>query len=523
MSIVIEENKRFSDSAFWAAQRAYYDTEGIDAWAADVPFYVTSNPFIANCYANVVIRFVQDWIVKNPDSEAQPFYILELGTGPGQFSYYLIKTLIAMQKRLGLTDIKFRYVMSDFTEKNIEFWRSHPRLKPYLDQGLLDFAMLDLENDTTITLTEKGETLQAGSLKNPLVVVANYIFDTLKSDIFTVEKSELFESLTSLNTSPDNMESNKPRDWEKVEVTHKASSINGTYYDDANYNTVLEEFKQNLSESHFLFPIATLDAMKHLKAISNDKMLVLCSDKGYSTLEEQDDLEYPELAFHGSFSVMVNFAAISRYFKKSGGDAMLQTQREGITTAVFASGLHFSDYPETSLALDHYIEGFSPGDYFVLHDKICNDNQKLKLEVYAALLSMSGWDPYVFDLVNERMCELLDEEVDTDTLEYLSAHMQKIADNFYMVPEVEDCYCNIALFFHEADKFEEAIPYYIESLKYFGETHVVLYNLGACYHELDDNVKALDFFKRSLDADPSSKDAKDWIKKLENKSVNNVE
>jgi len=392
--------------------------------------------------------------------------------------------------------------------------------KHFTFQDFLGFAKLDLEKDDTLTLYESGEVLSRGSLKNPLIVVANYIFDTLKNDVFTVKNAGLFESVVSLKTASGNITDDKPTDWEKVDVEYEALQINGGYYDDVHYNAVLDDFKEGLSDSHFLFPIATLNAMKRLKAMANDKMLVLCSDKGYSTLEEQDELEYPELAFHGSFSVMVNFAAIARYFKKSGGDAMLQTQREGITSAVFASGIQFSDYPETTLALEQFIEGFSPGDYFVLQEEVSEHTDKAKIEVLASLLSMSHWDPYVFDQINERICELLGEEdgSDPDTVEYLAKNMKKISDNFYLVPEVEDAYCNIALFFHEAEKYEEAIPYYIQSLKYFGEEHVVLYNLGICYYELDDNAVALDYFNRALEADPKSQDTKDMIKTLNKKS-----
>jgi len=198
MTITIEENKRFSESSLWAAQREYYDREGIEAWAGDVPFYVTSNPFIANSYANIIIRFIQDWMRKYPDAASKPFYILELGTGPGQFSYYLLKVLLEIQKKLGLESLKIRYIMSDFTEKNIQFWESHSRLKPYIEQGILDFAQLDLENGESITLIETGKILSPGSLDNPLIVIANYIFDTLKNDIFTVKEDTLFESLVSL-------------------------------------------------------------------------------------------------------------------------------------------------------------------------------------------------------------------------------------------------------------------------------------------------------------------------------------
>ncbi len=54
--------------------------------------------------------------------------------------------------------------------------------------------------------------------------------------------------------------------------------------------------------------------------------------KEHSTVESLDRLGHPSISFHGSFSMMVNFDAIGRYFKNSGGDSFLQTSRKGIKT-----------------------------------------------------------------------------------------------------------------------------------------------------------------------------------------------
>ena len=518
MTTIIEKKQRFSESAIWAAQREYYDREGIDAWTSDVPFYVTSNPFIANSYANVAIRFIQDWTRQHPESVTEPFYFVELGTGPGQFSYYLLKRLIDMQKKLGMDGITIRYVMSDFTEKNIEFWSQHEKLQPYVEQGILDFAQLDLENASQIELHHSGKTLTSGSVHNPLIVVGNYIFDTLRTDIFTVQNGQLSESLVSLVTDDDNYQDGQPKDWEKVEVEHEAVPIEGAYYGDPLLDDILAVYWENLTHSHFLFPIATLKALKSLKAISHGKMLVLSSDKAYSTLEEQDELDYPELAFHGSFSVMANFDVLGRAFKNAGGDALLQTPREGITTGVFSAGFNFEPLIETQIALDDSVEGFSPGDYFLLHDQICNEDDKVGIDVYAALLSMSFWDPYVYDLVNERIISLI-PDADHDTLEYLSKNMHKIAENFYFVFGSTDVLFNIALFFHEAGKYQEAIRYYTESIRIFGEQHVAIYNLAICNYELGELTMAIEQLERSLVIDPKQKDAKDWLKTIK-KEIN---
>ena len=68
-------------------------------------------------------------------------------------------------------------------------------------------------------------------------------------------------------------------------------------------------------------------------------MLLLSTDKGYTHLEEIDHLDHPHLAFHGSFSMMVNFHAIAKYFEQCGGKALFQSVRTGIKTAAFISGI----------------------------------------------------------------------------------------------------------------------------------------------------------------------------------------
>src|SRR5438552_1768823 len=102
--VVIEQHKRFSQSALWRMQREYFDKEGINAWANQVPFYITSNPFIATCYAKLVLAFIRDWTKKHPDAKNHPFYLMELGTGSGRFSYYVVKTLQALLQDLKMDD-----------------------------------------------------------------------------------------------------------------------------------------------------------------------------------------------------------------------------------------------------------------------------------------------------------------------------------------------------------------------------------------------------------------------------------
>ena len=78
-----------------------------------------------------------------------------------------------------LKHLPFKYIMTDFSLRTVEFWRDHPSLKPLVDLGILDFAVFNAETDSALHLVNADIVLNASTLKNPLVVVSNYVFDSL--------------------------------------------------------------------------------------------------------------------------------------------------------------------------------------------------------------------------------------------------------------------------------------------------------------------------------------------------------
>ncbi len=512
--VVIEQHKRFSQSALWRMQREYFDKEGINAWVNQVPFYITSNPFIANSYAQLVLAFIRDWLVKHPDAKNHPFYIMELGTGSGRFSYYFVKTLHALLQGLNLSHIKICYIMSDFTKHNMQYWEEHSALKPFIENGLIDFAMYDMEAERPITLVKQNIRLSPEVLVNPLTLFANYIFDTISHDSFAVHEGKLYELLLSLSTDEKNMENNRPVNMEKIAVDYGVHEIKSAYYGDPHLDSILDEYKKSLTESSFLFPIGSFNAIKFLKKLSNNKLFIVSTDKGYSTIESLDHLGHPSISFHGSFSMMVNFHAIANYFKNSGGDAFLQTPRKGIKTSVFASGFTFSEMPETTLAIDEWVEGFSPSDYFTLHRRMSDSFQECALETIASHMQLAGWDPHIYLKLTARVTSLIPQS-DSDTIQFIAQNMAKMAANYYHMPKTECILFEIAVFFHAIKRYDEAEKYYLLAHPYVGDQFGLSYNLALCQHHLNQNEKALVNFKHALSLDNTSKETEEWISFLE--------
>jgi len=513
-SVLLEENKRLSESALWRMQREYFDKESINAWVNQVPFYITSNPFIAYCYAQIVLNFILDWIQQHPEATQHPFYILEPGTGSGRFSFFVIKTLVELMESLNLTDIRICYVMSDVTRNNINYYEKHPALLPYIEKGLIDFAIYNMETDKPITLLRQHIHLDPKTLQNPLIVFANYIFDTISHDAFTVHDKKLYELLISLKTETSNLEGNRPVNLEKLETVYHIREIKPDYYPDPVLNKILAEYKAELHESSLLFPIGSFHAIKYLKKISNDKLFIISTDKGYSTVKSLDYHGHPSLSFHGSFSMMVNFHALADYFKNTGGDYFLQTSRKGIKTSVFCAGMNLTNLPRTALAIQQYVEGFSPSDYFTLHRRVSDSFNECDLDTIAAHMHLTRWDPHMYLKIKNRIISLV-PEAEAETLEFIAACMPKLAAHFYHLPKTECVLFEIGVFYHAVKQYQDALVYYEQSIPYVGEQFSLRYNIALCQHQLEKNAEAMVNFKKALELNPESKEAEEWITYLE--------
>lgn len=510
--VVVEQGQRFSETGIWHAQRDYYHEQGIDAWTGAVPFYITSNVYIAHVYAKLVLRFMQDWVAKNPKTATDPFYFLELGTGSGQFSFYFLREFVRMKKALGLEALSCCYIMSDFTTNNVNFWEQHEELMQFVEEGVLDFAVFDVERDNTITLLKSQKKLQAGSLRNPMTVIANYLFDSIVSDVFTVSEGQLFESLPIMKTEPSNVDNGKIRQWEKVKVSFEDRPITGSYYDDAQLDAVLFSYQDALESGSFMFPVGSLRVIRHLMQFSDNRMLLLTTDKGFVGLNELEDEDHPELDFHGSFSVMVNYDAIGRFFKTCGGDCFLQSPREAVVSAAFMMGERFNALTELQFALDCFVRGFSPADYFNLYELVGDKPKRCDLDAIVSTLCLSKWDPGLFVDVYERISDLIDG-ADIDVINFLHEGMHKVADNYYHLPECEDLLFAIGVIFQETGEYAEALRYFERSRRYFPSTKEVEFNSGLCAFELGRYEEAIVFYEQALEHDKKSKEVQHWLKK----------
>ncbi len=518
--IILEQDQRLSRSQLWKLQRTFFEQQGISAWSeTTVPSYITSNPFIANAYSKVVFGFLRDWysVASTSLDMSQPIYIIELGSGSGRFSYHFLKKLIDFFTRSPLKEISIKYVMTDFSEQLVSFWQNHPSLQPFIEQGFLDFATFDAEQPNELTLRHSGTVLSSATIKNPLVLLANYLFSFIPQDCFTLQDGQLYETLITLSTSVPELGLDDPELLDSLEISYADHSISAEYYDDPDFNQILYNYQQILPDTMFTFPHVALSCLRFFRSMSGGRLLLLCGDQGYS--EEEDLLDSDDVAditMDGSFfSMMVNYHAIGEYVRNQGG-RMLHTAHRYTNLCVSASllGKHPDGYPETAQAFHEAIEPGGPDDFYILKSGLEGIYNALSLQQLLVYLRFSGWDSNIFLGCYPVLLEHLKEASKAEQHE-LSQVAQHVWDTYYHIGEEEDLAFSIGVMLYRMEYHSEALDFFQCSMELYGPDQSTFYNVAMCYSGLRRLEEAVACLDEALELYPSFELAKTLRIKLQ--------
>ena len=464
---LLEENQRLSRSLLWRLQRNYFEQQGIEAWSSGaVPHHITSSPYIADAYARVVLGFLRDCGALDC---GQPVHIVELGSGSGRFAYSFLKKFLDLQRNSVLKTVPIRYVMTDFTESNIEHWRTHPSLVPLIEEGVLDLARFDLENDVQLELLNSGDVVSTGTLRNPLIVISNYVFDSTPQDAFVAAGEQLFELLITLTTPQNESDVTDPDILSRIEISADENPINGNYYEDPKWNRILLDYKRRLNNTSFLFPTSTLHCIKNLHRLSGGRMLVLSGDRGYS---RDEDLNLgrgtPALALHGSFSMMVDYQIIGEYCRQLGARVLHPARASAhLNISAFMFGNVPYDFIETRHAYAEAIEKFGPDDFFILKEPFEQLYDALTLDQILAFLRLSCWDHKRFRESLPALKKHLPEMSDSQKRQLHEAIL-KVWDSYLPIGEESDLAFDLGTFLLEMEFYEDAVEFLQRSVDLYG-------------------------------------------------------
>jgi tetratricopeptide (TPR) repeat protein len=503
--VILEAEKPLSQSMLWKLQTDFFANQGPEAWIKGiVPQYITTNPYIANIYAKTVFGYCRDYAAREDFDKNTTIYIMELASGVGRFTYTFLKRFLHITENSSLKGLKFKYIVTDFAERNIEYWQNHSFLKPFFESGVLDCATFDIAQDEEIRLRNSGEVLARGNLKNPLILFANYTFDSLPQDTFYVNNGELFEGLITITSQGEKADPEDKSILAGLDYYYTDKQIHGSgYYEDDNFNDILLYYKNSLEDTAFSLPIIALRCLNRLKKLFNDDIIMISADKGYKSEESMDKNYHPYLSKHGCISMTVNFHAMELYFKGLGGKAIHSIyEHENVNMSLFLLSQSSNDFLETTMVYNEIIESIGPDDFYIIKRAVVTHSKSMTTKELLTFLRFTVWDARTFLEFYNIILERIEKEEDFPKEELIMV-IHKVWDHYFPIGEEGDLAYYFGSILGYLGYDSDALKFFQSSLEFYGEDAAIYYEIALCYYNLQEYEKAMEYIEKSLALDPN--------------------
>lgn len=489
--MILELPRRLSRSLIWRLQRRYFEHHGLAAWGTDtVPHYITNTPVLADRYVRVVRGFVEDLAL----APSQPVQVVELGAGTGRLAFHFVRAWARQ------TDRPIRYLMTDFDGARLPQWRAHPRLRPLIDAGGIDVAKLDVETEAL-----PGDLISGA----PIVVIANYVFDSLPQDCFYVDHGQLHDALVTTSGDSDALE--------RLTLSYQRGAACDVPYGEPLLDAILDGYRRRLEAAVIPFPTSALRCVERLVAAAEHRMLLIAADNG--PIREAALRDEPEMTLHGSFSMPVNFHAIGEAFRALGG-AMFATRAEAdyLQICAFALDRSSREFPATGAAFEDAIDRHGPDRFYAAKNEFLAAHRDWSLSAILELLQASGWDPTVFLGCSRRLTELAVTAEEPDRAR-LAGALAQVWDAYFPIGEATDLAFHAGVLAATLRLWPEAERLFRWSIASHGADLSTVVNLAVCEHRQGRSRDARDRLRHVLDASPRHRSANALLAEIDQPSI----
>lgn len=511
---LLEKEQVFSRSMLWKIQERYFSERGVDAWRqGEVPYYVTSNPTIANSYAEIVFAFYRDRQQLHPHTNAEPFYICELGAGSGRFAFHFLKRLQRLCEQHDISPMSFCYVLTDVAESNLQFWEKHKSFETFFENGMLDVAQFDLNLSEQLLLRCSGKTITNESLFHPLIVIGNYVFDSIPQELYYIDKKQCYDCLISIASDQEPQPESAAALMNSLHYKYDYNAFSNQPFEEKFLQELLEEYKENLSDTHLFFPANALQSLERLKNFSKAGMLLLSADKGDHRLDNLERAHAPVLVHHGSFSINVNYHAFKLFCEQENGMALFPDRSySSVNMGCLLFVKEANAHKETHRAYQRQVIDFGPDDFFKLSKHVAQHAETMSVEDILSYLRLAFFDSQVLMLCTPRLAALVGE-MKRKERESVKQALDQVWETYFPLGESADVAWHLAGLFYEMDDFHKAIYYFEKSLEIYGPYSGTLCNLSVCCELAGQQEKAKSYLLQVLKTEPENERAKKMLNK----------
>lgn len=499
MEVNVSQDKNFIpfvDSPLWDINANYYQEHGLEAWRSEeVPHQSSSNSRVAKTNAELILGYLKDLAFQGKTTEK--VYIVELGAGHGRLAYHILKHL---DRLIALTNVKvppYCYVLTDIVESNLTYFLDHPQFEDYLRSGRLDVSFFNGVDSQQLDLRYAKQTISKGSVNQSMIVIANYFFDSIPTDLFYINENKLYAcDVAMYNTVSD--EGNREKgSIKKIKLDYSNRLIEEDQYANQDYNKIIQSYKSSIKESYIYFPAVGIECINKIRGFTTDGLMLISLDKGHHEIGALQNIGVPDLVIHGSFSIWVNFHALAAYCKMQGGFPYVPSFA---TNALQCVCLLFDDnhqaFEEVNNAYERFVNDFGPDDYITLKKMSYDKIASLSTEDLIAMLRLSNYDSTIFKNYLPRLKQLVGE-LSMGDRRRLAQTMHKVWDMYFTIHEPFDLPFELGGFFFDLAFYKEAKFYFEQSIKLFGPKPDSYYNMALCHYQLREDKQLVNLIQKA--------------------------
>jgi hypothetical protein len=514
----IEDFVPLSQSKAWDIQKRFYAHRGPQAWHThQVPHYVTGNSIVASSYARTLSAFIEDCIALGPEHPlgqldlSKPVEVVELGSGGGRLGFLLARELAEISKARELPS--FRVILTDFNEANVRGFESRPEFQRLRDAGLVDFAIFDADDPRPLSLRHSGESLEQSP--NPILIVANYVIDTLRQDAFATDGSRLMQVLYR-TLIPSGEDPEAPNASALIELATQPSPIELPHYQDPFLDGLLTRYRDGLTKAEFLIPVGGIRALQHLLKISGGRGCLMVGDKGYRRLADLDRKGIGAPPKHGSFSFMVNFDALGCLAEAYGGSALTaHAKHTRFTVASFAfTGHSAAVLPRWRDAYRDRVDRFGPAEYHRLFQSLREKKESPDLPSLLLMLRIADHDSVLFARYGADILAAI-SSADNATRHDLLVSIDEVLERTFPIGPQDDSLFMAGRMLFAMGRAAEARVLFERVTHEQPKRRAGWFNHGVALEALGDTLGAQRSYQRAVDIAPDYARAREALERLQ--------
>lgn len=530
--VVLQEPVRLSRSLIWDLHEATYRDRGPDVFSSeDVPYRSTTSPVLARAFAELVRAFASDCLAGRfgPVSRDEPLYVVDLGGGTGRLGWHLLEQLRPEE----VAPLRVVYVLTDAVESNVRFASEHPRLAGLAREGRADFAVYRAGSGEDICLIRSGAVLAPGRVANPIVGIANYLFNVMRQDLFAEVDGEFCEELVSAVSESPALAAGSPEMLRRIGLRAELASDAGAA--SVNVARILAAAKPAPSPgSRILYPGAAIEAIRRFVDIGGGRSLLLCAERTPQALAPRTgtDRAYSPGALigmgahGGTISLPVDLDVLSAAVDDLGGE-VLRSAVPASRLELFAILVGDDATPPTSRLrrkIRGTLGGERPDDLIALialaakSASVADAAKITELIAIIAILRVAAHDPYVFRLVYGALAESFQSSTGAPRRQAIEA-LESVAALDYPLNDDYDLVYGVAAILTSAGCWSDALRCLRTAAKELGSRTQTSYNIAICELQLGNATAARAAAAEALTLDPANEPARSLLAQIDGYSV----